>query len=130
MPNNIRDYKDFDLDFGRNPITNDLNKRLNANAIKQSIRCLVLTHFYEVPFHPEVGSQIYHALFENFTPMTRLTAERAISDVINNFEPRVTLNSVTIEENQTSNALTVVVKYTIINSNRESELTFDVYRSR
>lgn len=130
MPNNIRDYKDFDLDFGRNPITNDLNKRLNANAIKQSIRCLVLTHFYEVPFHPEVGSQIYHALFENFTPMTRLTAERAISDVINNFEPRVKLNSVTIEENQTSNALTVVVKYTIINSNRESELTFDVYRSR
>lgn len=130
MPNNIRDYKDFDLDFGRNPITNDLNKRLNANAIKQSIRCLVLTHFYEVPFHPEVGSQIYHALFENFTPMTRLTAERAISDVINNFEPRVNLNSVTIEENQTSNALTVVVKYTIINSNRESELTFDVYRSR
>lgn len=130
MPNNIRDYKDFDLDFGRNPITNDLNKRLNANAIKQSIRCLVLTHFYEVPFHPEVGSQIYHALFENFTPMTRLTAERAISDVINNFEPRVNLNSVTIEENRTSNALTVVVKYTIINSNRESELTFDVYRSR
>lgn len=130
MPNNIRDYKDFDLDFGRNPITNDLNKRLNANAIKQSIRCLVLTHFYEVPFHPEVGSQIYHALFENFTPMTRLTAERAISDVINNFEPRVNLNSVTIEENQTSNALTVAVKYTIINSNRESELTFDVYRSR
>lgn len=130
MPNNIRNYKDFDLDFGRNPITNDLNKRLNANAIKQSIRCLVLTHFYEVPFHPEVGSQIYHALFENFTPMTQLTAERAISDVINNFEPRVNLNSVTIEENQTSNALTVVVKYTIVNSNRESELTFDVYRSR
>ena len=90
MPNNVRDYLDFDLGFGRNPITNDLNKRINANAIKQSVKNLVLTHFYEVPFHPEVGSQIYHALFENFSPMT----------------------------------------YTIINTNRQSEVVFDVYRAR
>ena len=81
MPNNVRDYLDFDLGFGRNPITNDLNKRINANAIKQSVKNLVLTHFYEVPFHPEVGSQIFHALFENFSPMTKLTAERAISEL-------------------------------------------------
>lgn len=130
MPSNTLDYLDFDLEFGRNPITNDLNKRLNANAIKQSLKCLVLTHFYEVPFHPEVGSQIYHALFENFTPMTKLTAERAITDVITNFEPRVTLNSVTVDESPKSNSLVIAIKYTIINTNRQSELTFDVYRSR
>lgn len=130
MPNNTRDYLDFDLDFGRNPITADLNKRLNANSIKQSIKCLVLTHFYEVPFHPEVGSQIYHALFENFSPMTKLTAERAITDVIENFEPRVTLNSVTVDESPTANALIISIKYTIINTSRQSELTFDVYRAR
>ena len=130
MPNNIRDYRDFDLDFGRNPITNDLNKRLNANAVKQSIKSLILTHFYEVPFHPEVGSQIFHALFENFTPMTQLTAERAITDVINNFEPRVRLDAVEIDENPNANALVIRIKYTLINSNRQSELTFDVYRAR
>lgn len=130
MPNNVRDYLDFDLGFGRNPITNDLNKRINANAIKQSVKNLVLTHFYEVPFHPEVGSQIFHALFENFSPMTKLTAERAISDVINNFEPRVTLNSVTVDDKPESNALVINIKYTIINTNRQSEVVFDVYRAR
>lgn len=130
MPNNVRDYLDIDLGFGRNPITNDLNKRINANAIKQSVKNLVLTHFYEVPFHPEVGSQIFHALFENFSPMTKLTAERAISDVINNFEPRVTLNSVTVDDKPESNALVISIKYTIINTNRQSEVVFDVYRAR
>ena len=130
MPHNVRDYLDFDLGFGRNPITNDLNKRINANAIKQSVKNLVLTHFYEVPFHPEVGSQIFHALFENFSPMTKLTAERAISDVINNCEPRVTLNSVTVDDNPESNALVISIKYTIINTNRQSEVVFDVYRAR
>lgn len=130
MPNNVRDYLDFDLGFGRNPITNDLNKRINANAIKQSVKNLVLTHFYEVPFHPEVGSQIFHALFENFSPMTKLTAERAISDVINNFEPRVTLNSVIVDDNPESNSLVISIKYTIINTNRQSEVVFDVYRAR
>lgn len=130
MPNNVRDYLDFDLGFGRNPITNDLNKRINANAIKQSVKNLVLTHFYEVPFHPEVGSQIFHAIFENFSPMTKLTAERAISDVINNFEPRVTLNSVTVDDKPESNALVISIKYTIINTNRQSEVVFDVYRAR
>lgn len=129
MPNNVRDYLDFDLGFGRNPITNDLNKRINANAIKQSVKNLVLTHFYEVPFHPEVGSQIFHALFENFSPMTKLTAERAISDVINNFEPRVTLNSVTVDDKPESNSLVISIKYTIINTNRQSEVVFDVYRA-
>ena len=62
--------------------------------------------------------------------MTKLTAERAISDVINNFEPRVTLNSVTVDDKPESNALVISIKYTIINTNRQSEVVFDVYRAR
>lgn len=130
MPTNVRHYIDFDLNFERNPITDDLNKRIDAQAVKQSIKTLVLTHFYEVPFHPEVGSQIFNALFENFSPMTQLTTERAIRNVIEDFEPRVTVNDVIVEDNPSEHSLVVTVKYTLINTNRQSEVTFDVYRSR
>ena len=50
-----RKFKDIDLDFGRNLVTNDVNVVEDAIAIKRSVRNLIRTNFYERPFHPEIG---------------------------------------------------------------------------
>ena len=67
---NSRKFRDLDLDFDRNIVTNDVKVVEDVVAIKRSVRNLVQTNFYERPFQPELGCGIRELLFENFTPMT------------------------------------------------------------
>jgi hypothetical protein len=52
---NSRPFKDIDLDFERNPVTNDVNTVDNVVAIKRAVKNLIQTNFYERPFQPELG---------------------------------------------------------------------------
>ena len=89
-----RIYKDLDLNFGRNPITNDVNKLTDIEAVKRSVRNLINTNHYERPFHPEIGSDVRAMLFEPMTPLTALNLQRKVAEVLNNFEPRISLQQV------------------------------------
>ena len=102
---NSRRYRDIDLDFGRNAVTNDIVKVEDVNAVKRSVTNLVQTNFYERPFHPELGSGVRDLLFENFTPLTRVFLQRKIEEVIANYEPRASLESIRIDEDQDGNRL-------------------------
>ena len=64
---NSRKFRDIDLDFQRNFVTNDVNVVEDVIAIKRSVKNLVQTNFYERPFHPELGCGVRQLLFENFT---------------------------------------------------------------
>ena len=86
---NSRSFKDIDLDFGRNTVTNDVNVVTNIIAIKRAVKNLVQTNYYERPFHPELGCGVRGLLFENFTPLTAIYLKRKISKVLNNYEPRI-----------------------------------------
>jgi phage baseplate assembly protein W len=62
-------FKDLDLDFNRNTVTNDVIPKVeDVNAVKRSVRNLVQTNYYERPFHPELGCGIRELLFEPYTP--------------------------------------------------------------
>ena len=88
---NSRRFRDIDLDFNRNSVTNDVNIVEDVVAVKRALKNLVQTNFYERPFQPELGCGIRELLFENFTPMTKVFLERKIEEVIVNYEPRVNL---------------------------------------
>ena len=51
---NSRNYRDIDLDFARNPVTNDVNVVEDVIAVKRSVKNLVQTNYYERPFQPEL----------------------------------------------------------------------------
>ena len=89
-----RIYKDLDLNFGRNIVTNDVNKLTDVEAVKRSVRNLINTNHYERPFHPEIGSDVRGMLFEPMTPLTALNLQRKVAEVLNNFEPRINLQQV------------------------------------
>ena len=61
---NSRRFRDIDLDFTRNAVTNDVNVVEDVIAVKRSVRNLILTNRFERPFHPEIGSSIRDLLFE------------------------------------------------------------------
>lgn len=109
------DYSDLDLDFIPNPTTNDINILTGAQDIKRSVRNLVLTNFYERKFQSDVGSDTSALLFDLITPLTAIYLQDAISSVINNFEPRVKLQSVTAVEDITNYGFNVTIQYTILN---------------
>ena len=62
-PRSARIYKDLNLNFGRHPVTKELNTLTDAAAVKRSVRNLVQYGYYEKPFHPEIGSGVRALLF-------------------------------------------------------------------
>jgi len=111
---NSRSFRDIDLDFNRNAVTNDVNVVEDIVAIKRAVRNLVQTNFYERPFQPELGCGIRELLFENFTPMTKVFLQRKIEEVIINYEPRVELQNVAVDDDQDKNRLVVDIYFYII----------------
>lgn len=130
MTRNARTFSDLDLNFIANPGTGDIYKKYDENAIKQSIKNLVMMNHYEKPFHPEIGSPVYSLLFEPFTPMLQVTMERAIAYTINNFEPRVKLRGVQVSLNEDNNTVFVQIEFTIVNTTAPLMVDFTLQRTR
>ena len=93
-----RKFKDIDLDFGRNIVTNDVNTIEDVIAIKRSVKNLVQTNFYERLFHPELGCGVRQLLFENYSPLTSIYLRRKLEEVLVNYEPRISLTSIIIND--------------------------------
>ena len=89
-----RIYKDLNLNFSINPVTSDVTTVTDVNAVKSSVRNLLLTNHYDRPFHPEIGSNVQSLLFENFGPITGNQLSRQIEEMIANFEPRARVETV------------------------------------
>ena len=116
---NSRQYTDLDLFFGRKTSDSDISKVTDIQAVKRSIRNLVLLNHYEKPFHPEIGSGVRDMLFELMTPVTAVILTRKIEDVINNFEPRARLVAVRAFPNLDRNAYDVSVEFYVLNTPTE-----------
>ena len=127
---NSRSFKDIDLDFGRNTVTNDVNVVTNIIAIKRAVKNLVQTNYYERPFHPELGCGVRGLLFENFTPLTAIYLKRKISEVLNNYEPRIELTDVAVDDDEDGNRLVVDIYFTIIGVQEPQQVSTILKRLR
>ena len=116
---NVRQYKDLDLFFSRKRGSNDIAKITDIEAVKRSVRNLVLTNFYEKPFHPEIGAGVRDMLFENMTPITAVVLARKVEDVIENFEPRARLIGVRALPNLDRNEYEVTIEFFVVNTPTE-----------
>lgn len=130
MANNSRTYTDLNLAFTRHPSTGDVTKKTNVEAIKASLKNLIQTKNYERPFHPEIGCQIHGLLFENFTPVIKQIMKRTIEQMIDKFEPRVTLTNVIIEESPDDNGIKLDIYFRINNTQEPATLSTTLLRIR
>lgn len=110
-----RIYKDLNLVFSPHPNTKDITKKTDIEAVKQSVKNLVLTNHYERPFHPEIGSNVTDILFEQMTPLTANLLTKQISEVITNFEPRARLVSVNANPRLDRNEYEVTINFYVVN---------------
>ena len=113
---NAQIFTDLNLNMVRHPVTGDIAKLSNVEAVKRSVRNLVNTNKGERPFHPEIGSDIRRTLFEPISPAVAKVLERHVQDVIQNFEPRAELISVKASDDIDNNTYNVTITFYLINS--------------
>ena len=112
---NTRRYIDLDLLFKRMIPSGDVNTITDIQAVKRSVRNLVLLNAYEKPFHPEISSGVRGMLFELMTPFVAAQLTKKVEDVINNFEPRARLVSVRSIPDYDRNAYEVSIEFYVVN---------------
>ena len=125
-----REFTDIDLDFSRNPVTNDVAKIKNVEAIKRSVKNLIQTNFYERPFQPELGCGIRELLFEPYSPLTAVFLKRKISEVITNHEPRVRLEDISLDDDPDRNRLKVDLYFYVVGVNEPQTVSTFLQRLR
>ena len=110
-----RIYKDLNLDFQQNTATKDIQKMLDVESVKRSVRNLINLNHYEKPFHPEVGSNMRALLFENITPQISHFIGKQIELLIRNYEPRCRLVQVANMPNLDRNGYSVSISFYVVN---------------
>ena len=116
---NVRQYSDLDLFFGKRTVGSDVNKVTDVQAVKRSVRNLVLLNTYDKPFHPEIAGGVREMLFEPMTPIIASIIARKVEDVIDNFEPRARLVGVRATPDLDRNAYELSVHFYVVNAPTE-----------
>ncbi len=125
-----KQYADLDLNFKKNPITNDVVSKKGENAIKQSIKNLVMTRIGEKLFSPMIGSYVYNLLFDNIMPETTIALQTSIEDVINTYEPRATVEHVNVDPDADNNRYLITLIVSFVNSPEPTTVAFFLERLR
>lgn len=124
-------YSDLDFRFILNPNTGDFALKKDAEAVKQSIMNILLTSRGERPFQPEFGGNLKAYLFENFDAVTQAAMENVIVNSLRNYEPRVRVDNVVIDDLSYRNALNISIDFTILSpEERQDVVQFVVERLR
>lgn len=123
------DYLDIDLTFNKRP-SGDIYKKRDAAAVKQSIKNLLLTDFYEKPFQPFFGGNLRAMLFELADEDTEDEVEENIRNAINKYEPRAEILTITVNVLPDQNDIRVSVYFKIISTQETVTFTTNLSRLR
>ena len=130
-PKPVNLFSDFTNNLDLHPLSNDIATVKEEQAIKQSIKNLILTNVGERFFNPLLGSNVYRSLFEQLDGFTMNNIKMYVQDTIKAFEPRANLQAVTVVENGDGrNSVTVTIQFTIINTGQDSILNLILRRVR
>ena len=108
-------YKDIDTLFAAHPVTGKLNTLTNNQAVARAVKNLVLTNKGERPYQPFIGGDVNASLFELNDGTIEDEVKQAIEDTIREYEPRAELISVFANQKIDNNALTITIKFRVVN---------------
>jgi phage baseplate assembly protein W len=122
-------WADLDLAFVLHPSLNDIRPVIDLEAVKASVKNLVLTSRFERPFHPEIGGNVYRLLFEPADVFTALSLKQEIEDVIVRFEPRALSPEVSVLDDSERNAFLISITFGV-SSSLSSTVSVSFYLTR
>jgi len=127
-PTNI--YSDIDLDFIKHPLSGDVTTKKDLEAVKRSLRNLILYNRYEKPFQPTIFTGIKSLLFEHNTPIYSAIAKNKITEIIRRYEPRINELRVEVVQKDDSNDLEIKITFSVRSFPDIQQATFVLERLR
>lgn len=123
-----RVYKDIDLNFQAHPITGDVAKKVGDDAIIQSMKNLLQTGKYERLMQPDIYSNLRNQLFEPIDSITASAISNSIRNVIDKYEPRVSLTEVNVNPDFSEQGYNVTITFFIVN--QTNPVTVELFLER
>lgn len=110
-----RVYSDVDLSLeARTTSDGDVYKKTDAAAVKQSVKNLLLTNFYEKPYRPTFGGNLNDLLFELGDERSGEQIISNIRDAMDRYEPRAKITNLKVNASPDYNTITIVMEFRIV----------------
>lgn len=124
-----RVYRDIDLSFTAKP-SGEIYKKIDAAAVKQSVKNILLTNYFEKPFRPMFGGNLRALLFDLADPDVEYDIKDNVMRAIESYEPRALVLDVKATVQPDYNAVSVTVEFKIINTEETLIFTTTLTRLR
>ena len=125
-----KQYTDLDLSLKLHPIRKDIIPLKDDVAIRNAVKHLLVSNFFERPFQPTLAANLRGLLFEPADTITKNALRRAITRVLKVHEPRIQLFNVIIEDLADQNAYRISVVYNIKEFDTQQEVEIKLQRLR
>ena len=106
-------YSDFSFSFDAHPIRGDITVLKNIESVKRAVKNIILTNKGERFYDPDKGSDVPRRLFENMTHILVHQIRDDIKNVLQNYEPRVTVLNVEVENKDDVNGLNITIVFRV-----------------
>ena len=123
-----RNFTDINMGLTKNPFTGDISDVKNENAIKQSLKNIMMTKKTEKLFDPAFGTNIWDSLFEPLDEMTADRIQQEVLNVVNQYETRISIEEVEVEPFEEDNFYHIFVTYRIIGTPISESVSFVLER--
>lgn len=128
----IERYSDFATSFDMNPFTGMLARVTNEDAVKQSLKNIVLTECGERFYDSNKGSKVKQSLFELFNVGMFETVKMQLRGACSAYEPRAQIIDIQIDQDTLDfNTMRIKIIFSVINiPNSQFSLDLNVSRVR
>lgn len=130
MNTEIVKYSDLSLDWTPHPLTGDVVPKTNIEAIRQSVRVLMMLGPYDIPFLAGEMADVKRALFETFTVVTQSGLRKRIEWALTTYEKRIVVHDIQVKPYVTDDGFDVTITYKIKALNVDDTLTQQFQRVR
>ena len=120
-------FTDIDINMKLHPESKDMVLKYDLQAVSRALKTLLQTNHYERPFKPSLGLNLRGMLFELDMTHTKVL-ENDIIELINMYEPRVSVTSVTAASR--GHSLNIFLQYAVGNDPQPHELDIILERVR
>jgi len=123
-------YSDFGIDLNIHPGKKDLSRFINEEAVKRSVKNLILTNTGERLFQPAVGANLSRLLFELADNDSLDLAKDQVTSTLRVHEPRINVIGVIANLLPDNNSLSLTISFSLINIEKTATLNLILYRVR
>jgi phage baseplate assembly protein W len=123
-------WADLNLSLVPHPIRKDIVPLRDDAAIKNAVKNLVLTNFYERPFQPEKAANLRGLLFEPADGITKYELSDGIRSVLEDYEPRIKVQHIQVIDEEVNNSYRISIYFEIIQLDIMSEVEIVLQRLR